>query len=270
MIGTMAALGIGLAASAGGSVASGVIGSKAAGKAADAQSQAAMYAADLEKQAADNSLAFQKETYADQQRNLAPWLKAGTGAVNTLSSLMSDGGQLTKGWTGEFIAPTAADLYNDPSYTLRRNEGTEAIERSAAARGGLLSGGTGKALNRYAQDYASNEYGNVYNRKLNEYQQNYNEFQNDQANLYNRYAGLAGVGQTAATNLNSAAANTANNSSKILMTSANNIGNAYQNAAYQRASGYVNGANAWADALTGIGKNIGYVATNWPTRKQGA
>ena len=52
----------------------------------------------------------------------------------------------------------------DPGYEFRRGEGQRAIERSAAARGGLLSGGTGRALTRYGQEYASNEYQNVFER----------------------------------------------------------------------------------------------------------
>jgi hypothetical protein len=233
--------------------------SGAAKKAGDTQAQASMYAADLQKKAADEALAFQKQTYADQQRNIAPWLNAGTGAINTLASLMSPGGQLTQGWNETFRAPTASDLYNDPSYQFRLAEGQKALERSAASRGGLLSGGTAKALNQYTQDYASNEYNNKYNRAMGEYQQKYNEFNNNQANIYNRYAGLAGVGQTAATNLNSSASQTANNAGNILMTSANNIGNAYQNAAAARASGYVGSSNAWSSALG----NLASLPTNY-------
>ena len=52
----------------------------------------------------------------------------------------------------------------DPGYGFRLSEGLKALERSAAARGGLMSGGTGKALQRYGQDLASQEYGNAFRR----------------------------------------------------------------------------------------------------------
>lgn len=48
---------------------------------------------------------------------------------------------------------------SDPSYKWRLNQGTEALENSAAARGGLLSGNTGRALVEYGQNAASQEYG---------------------------------------------------------------------------------------------------------------
>jgi hypothetical protein len=52
----------------------------------------------------------------------------------------------------------------DPGYGFRLSEGLKALERSAAARGGLMSGGAGKALQRYGQDLASQEYGNAFQR----------------------------------------------------------------------------------------------------------
>ena len=55
-------------------------------------------------------------------------------------------------------------MSDDPSYGFRFQEGQRALESSAAARGGLLSGGTAKRLNRYGQDYASNEFMNRFNR----------------------------------------------------------------------------------------------------------
>ena len=81
---------------------------------------------------------------------------------------------------------TLADFQRDPGYQFRMDEGRRALERSAAARGGLMGGGTLKALERYAQGYASNEYGNAYNR-----------FNADRDRRFNRLSSLAGIGQTA-------------------------------------------------------------------------
>jgi hypothetical protein len=52
----------------------------------------------------------------------------------------------------------------DPGYLFRLGEGQKLLENSAAARGGLLSGQTGKALQQYGQNFASNEFGNIYDR----------------------------------------------------------------------------------------------------------
>lgn len=54
-------------------------------------------------------------------------------------------------------------FYNSPDYQLAFNEGTQALEGSAAARGGLLSGATGRALTEYGQDRATSTFGNYRN-----------------------------------------------------------------------------------------------------------
>lgn len=53
---------------------------------------------------------------------------------------------------------------DDPSYKWRLQQGQQALERSAAARGQLTGGGTMKALARYGQGAASQEYQAAFNR----------------------------------------------------------------------------------------------------------
>lgn len=221
---------------AAGSLAGAGLASHGAGKQADA----AMSAAQLQHLDAQQALKFQKEEFATQQKNLAPWLKAGTGAITTLADLMNTGG--FPDWTGSFQAPTDVTEQNDPGFQFRLQQGMKALQNSAAAKGNLLSGGTLKALNDYAQNSASAEYGNVYNRSLNQYLQKYNEFQNNQTNKFNRYASLAGVGQTAANTLGSLGQSAADNTGRILLSSGAQIGQDLQDAAAARASGY----NAWS------------------------
>jgi hypothetical protein len=55
-------------------------------------------------------------------------------------------------------------LANDPGVQFRQEEARKALEASAAARGGLLSGSTLAALQRQGQDLASQEYGNAWQR----------------------------------------------------------------------------------------------------------
>lgn len=158
---------------------------------------------------------------------------------------------------GPFKAPSAQDLQqNDPGYQARMNIGTQALQQSAAARGNLLTGGTGKALNQYAQDYASNEYNNYYNQAQNTYATNYNQYENQQANTYNRLAGLAGSGQTAANTLGTLGANTANSVSNNLLSTASAMGQDYQNAGAANASGIVGSANAWNGAIGGASSSL--------------
>lgn len=51
-------------------------------------SDAAKDAAKLQADSAREALAFQKQMWGDTQRNQAPWLQAGTGAINTMTNLM--------------------------------------------------------------------------------------------------------------------------------------------------------------------------------------
>ena len=115
----------------------------------------------------------------------------------------------------------------DPGYAFRLSEGQKALERSAAARGGLLSGGTGKALQRFGQEMGSQEYTNAFNR-----------YQIENKAKLNPLQSLTGMGQTTAQQLGSAG-----------QTMASNIGNNIGSAAAARASGYVGTANALTGGL---------------------
>jgi hypothetical protein len=157
---------------------------------------------------------------------------------------------------GQFVAPDALTEQNDPGYQARLKLGTDAIERSAAARGGVLTGGTGKALDSYAQDYASNEYGNVYNRALQGYGTNYGVWNNDNNNIYSRLTGLAGAGQQAATNLGSFGQQAANNVTGNLLGTGQQIGQDYGAGAAANASGIYNQGAAWQGGLNGITGNL--------------
>ena len=115
----------------------------------------------------------------------------------------------------------------DPGYQFRLSEGMKGLERSAAARGGLLSGGTLKGIQRYGQDMASQEYQNAFNR-----------YQAERTGTLNPFQSMAGMGQS-----------TANTLGTMGMNYANQAGEAYQGAANARASGYVGGANAIGGAI---------------------
>lgn len=171
-------------------------------------------------------------------------------AIGGYGSLMTPYGQT-------FQAPTDITEQNDPGYQARLALGTDALQHSAAARGNVLTGGTAKALDTYAQDYASNEYGNVYNRALNTFGTNYNVYNQNQANQFNRLAALSGVGQTAASQLATAGQNASNNVTSNLLGTAAQIGQQTNNAAAATASGYAAQGNLWGSALSGTANNFG-------------
>jgi hypothetical protein len=207
--------GAGLAIAGASSLLGGLLGSKASKDAASAQTQAAQSANDL-----------QWKMFQEQMNAQAPYREAGTFALGQLRDLLGPGG----GLTGSF---QPGDISNDPGYQFRLAQGQKALERSAAARGGLLSGGTAKALDRYSQGLASDEYMNAYNR-----------WRANQGDVFNRFASLAGVGQTSVGQLGQAGQNYANMMGQNIM----GAGNA-------RAAGIVGGANAWGSAL-GQGSNL--------------
>ena len=195
--------------------ASSVYGAYSANKAAGKQADATDRAAQLERQTSQEQLALQKRMYEEDIARQKPFYDVG---VNALPELVS----------ASRYEPFTMDKFQaDPGYAFRLKEGQKTLERSAAARGGLLSGGTGKALQRFGQEFGSQEYTNAFNRYQIENQAKLNPLQS-----------LTGMGQTTAQQLGSAG-----------QTMASNIGNNIGNAAAARASGYVGTANALTGGL---------------------
>jgi hypothetical protein len=246
-IATGLAIGLGVA-SAAASVGGAALASHGANKAASTQAQAAEDAANLQHQDAQDALAFSKQQYSDQQKNMAPWLEAGKTDLATLQKSLPE---LTAGFNEKFQAPTDVTEKNDPGYQFRLQEGLKMLDNSAAAKGGLLSGNTLRGEQNYTQDYASNEYGNVYNRAMQEYQNRFNIDSANKTRKFNDLASLSGVGQTTATQLGQEGQAAADNVSRTLLTSGQQIGENINNAAAARASGYVAGSNAYGSALSG-------------------
>lgn len=193
------------------------------------QSNASSKAADAQQAAADKASATELEQYYQNREDLAPWRKAGQTALGQLTTGLADGGDFNRSFT-------LSDFTKDPGYDFRLQEGQTALDRSAAARGGALSGAAIKGQTRYAQDYASNEYANAYNR-----------FNTDQTSRFNRLASVAGVGQTAATTI-------ANNGTQT----ASNVANNTTSAGNAQASSYVGQGNA----VTGAAQTLGNFAMN--------
>lgn len=77
-------------------------------------------------------------------------------------------------WGEKWQAPSMDEAMNDPGYQFRANEGRRALEQSAAARGLLGSGGTLKNIDAWGQNFAKQEYGDVFNRQLTGYNTRFN------------------------------------------------------------------------------------------------
>ena len=245
--------GIGAAGSLGGAA----LESNAAGNAASAQVSGADYAAQLQAEEAQNALNFQEQEWNTQQQNLAPWLNAGGQGLSQLETLLGVGGNKTAPGYGSltqgFTPPTLEQAEQYPGYQFGLGQGEQAIQNSAAAKGNAFSGNTAEALNNYAQNYAQQDYSNVYN-------QSFNTFENNQLNQYNRLAALSGVGQQTGTALGSEGEAAASNTSGIDLALGQQLGTDAQNATAAEASGYIGSANAYGGALSGTSTNLTQLA----------
>lgn len=165
-------------------------------------------AANAQQQSAAAQIAEARRQYDQTRADYAPWRQTGASALQRLASEYGLNGQRQN---SQFTA--------DPGYQFRLAEGNKAIERSAAARGLLNSGATLKAANNYAQNTASDEYGNY----------------------WNRLAGLAGVGQTATAGTAAAG-----------QSSTGMINNALQQSGNARASSYANTGSAINSGINNV------------------
>ena len=203
--------------------------------ASEGASDAAETAARASGQASDASIAEQRRQYDLNRADQQPFLTAGTGAINRLGAGV--------GYGGEFGATTPFnfqyDQNADPGTAFRMSEGIKALDRSAASRGGLLSGATLKGVQRYGQDLGSQEYNNAFNR----YVTGFNANTGERNALFNRLSGVSGTGQTATNQIGAQGANTASNIGASLMGSAANTGNAAMAAAGIRNSAFGGAAN---------------------------
>ena len=200
-----------------------------------ASGDAADTAAEASGQASAASIGEQRRQYDLSRADYAPYLAAGTGAVNQLATDLRPGGRFATTTPFDF----QYDQNTDPGYGFRFSEGMEGLERSAAARGGLLSGAGIKGATEFGQGMGSQEYNNAFNR----YVTGFNANTGERNQLYNRLAGVAGTGQNAVGSVTAQGANMAGNIGNAYMTSAANTGNAAMAAAGQRQSAFGGAAN---------------------------
>lgn len=164
-------------------------------------------AAGAQKKAANSSIAEQQREYDQTREDQLPFLQAGQNAVNLQQ---------------QYLAGDTSGFENSPDYKFAVDQGFKGLDAGAAARGNLWGGGTDADRISLGQGLAT-QYAN---------------------NYWNKLAGMAGQGQSSATNLGAAGQNTANN-----------IGSYLNNAGAATASSYIANANT----LGNLGNQVG----NW-------
>jgi hypothetical protein len=162
----------------------------------------------MQQQAAAAGISEERRQYDVSREDYAPWRTTGSNALKLLEAKINAG-------PGEFTT--------SPGYESRLAEGQKAVERAASARTGVLGGESEKALLRYNQDYASNEYSNF----LNQYYQSLTPLQS-----------AAGLGLTATSGTTAAGSNATNVIAQLL-----------QNSGQAQAAGILNQANATSGAI---------------------
>lgn len=192
-------------------------------------SSAAKSAAQTSANAADRATELQRQMFERQVELQEPWRQAGVNA-------------LTKLQTAADYTPFGMQQFQaDPGYGFRLAEGQKALERSAAARGGLISGAALRAAQRFGQDLGSQEYQNAFNRYQAERQARLGPLQS-----------LAGLGQTSTNALTGAAG-----------TYGTTVGNIYQNQAANMGNMQLARGSIYGNALGSIGQLYGRTNPNF-------
>jgi hypothetical protein len=122
------------------------------------------------------------------------------------------------------------DFYaqQDPGYAFELQQGMQALQNSAAAGSGVLSGAALKDLLQYSQGFARTGYNDAFNRH-----------QTQQGNIFNRLRDIATIGQSAAAGVGTQGTALAGNAGQML----SNAGSAY-------GAGIVGAGNALGNAGT--------------------
>jgi hypothetical protein len=199
---------------------------------------------------------------AQLEKNLAamtPEQRANYEQQRKAGGLMA-GGLMATG--PEYKQFSMEDFQKDPGYKFRLRQGLKALDRTASARGGLLSGGALKAAEGYGQEMGSQEYGNAFNRNQIEQTNLYNRFQTGQTNQYNRLASLAGVGQQTAQQLGQAGQQYAQNAGGLMQAGGENQANALLAGANARGSMYQGIGNAFGGGMQSLGGMFGGGGSN--------
>jgi hypothetical protein len=214
----------GQALMAGSAILGGVIASSGAQDAAQTQADAANRAAELQKQQFDKQMELQD-----------PFRQAGLTGQNRLMQLLGLGGDTGAAGYGKYAKDfSMADYQADPGYAFRLKAGTDALGHRAAARGGLISGGTLKGMQDYAQESASQEYQGAFNR-----------YQTNRANQLQPLGSLMSSGQAAASNQAGQAGQYGVNAGNLMTQAGQSIAAGQMGAANSLAGGLGTAASAY-------------------------
>ena len=193
-----------------------VVGGAAALGGAALQSNAARKAGKDAAAATDRANQLQQEQFYQTREDNMPLMDLRNALLPRIQSMAL-----------QDVGVTPSQVMAEPGYQFGLSDGLKGVQNTAAARGGLYSGATLKALNRYNSDYATTKFNDAFNRQQTQF-----------GNQFNRLTGAAGMGQAGVNQINAAG-----------QTMAGNVGNnILSNANFQGAAG-MSQANAWGNLL---------------------
>jgi len=176
--------------------------------------------ADAYRDAANQANNKLTDTYNQIRTDYTPYTSVGTNAANKLNTYLN---------TPQTFK--MSDFYSDPGYQFTLQQGQNAVNNSAAARGGLLSGSAAKGLTNYTTGLANQTYGDAYNRWMGNRQQTYSEIM-----------GAANLGANATNQVSNAGLSTGMQQAQNTFNALTGAGNAQAQGLYGMTSGLGEGA----------------------------
>ena len=257
--------------SAGASLLGGYLSSSGQQKAAETGATSSREAALIQAAAAEQALRLQKQLADEQVLRNAPTVQAGDTARNRMLDLIGLSGRTGAAGYGSANQPFsmagfdpnslmrnfgAADFQTDPGYNFRLSEGLKALDRQAAARGGMMSGAALKAAGRFGGDLASQEYGNAFNRfqtnrasQAGLYTDALNRERTRQMDEYGRLSDFTTRGANAAAGTGSSQAAYGTNAANLMSQGAQAMGQGVIGAGQSAAAGQIGAGNTFNNAI---------------------
>ena len=237
-------------------IAGGAISAIGSRKAAKTQSNAANKAANVQLKATRETNDMLRDFRGQDIQRFAPYEEAGRRALGQYENALADPFRFRPFQSRDF----QFNMEMDPGYQFRMQEGRKAVESSAASRHGLGSGAAMKALNRYGQNFASNEFANAFNRQYgmfnDKFNRDYGMYSDDFNRQYgmfndrlNRLGQLASSGQAAAGMQASTSQNVAGQLGQNTMMAGQTAAQGLANAANAGAAGTVGMTNAFTGGI---------------------
>lgn len=204
---------------------------------------------------------LQYAEYKDVSTKLDPFRNLGFGGYGTLANyfgIQDDGAGGTKlDPTASYLQPISSvvgappspndqslrdSFHASPGYQYMVDQGTDAVQNSAAGKTGAISGNAMTAIGKQTAGYADTDWWNYYNSLVSNYSNRYTDVANNRKEVISGLSYLGGSGQNAAAQLGGFGS-----------AAATNVGNYGISGAGAKAAGWGGAASSLGSAATSFG-----------------